>query len=741
MLANAPPGATPRDTRPRPWTAFATAGVLAALAAAGLVYAPLLLQARAETRAARLDAAAAIGPDAAASLLATSAALREGTVPAPDAVWGPLDAADRELDRLLSGDPSADPPLPPLPAELSAQAGAVRAVLINVRSLAEARILNPEKSGPGTDAARRHSEQTVRLLAEAGDLHGAVLALNDRARGAAERAAAAVLVLAFGLAGAAGWIALGAARRRGVADVAPAAPAPTDDPQAALLSAALAQAAEIIFVADREARIQYVNDAFVEHLGWDRADVVGQYAEILRTDRHDAAFYDAIYEGLREGRAWHGTLHVRRKGGGSLEVEQAITPVRDRKGRITNHVIVARDATRDRALKAQVASVQRLEGLGVLAGGIAHDLNNLLTAVLGNAALARIPEGGEADEFLARIEAAAARASELCAQLMAYAGGARAEHKAMDLSALVRDVSRLLEVTMGPGVRLTLDLADAPPPVEGDPAQLRQVLMNLVVNAAEAVGRGPGEVTVRTGTARMSRQDLARTYDGAELAPGEYAFLEVTDTGCGMDADTRERMFEPFFTTKAAGRGLGMSAVRGIVRAHRGALGVTSRPGTGSTFRLLLPPSGRPVPPAPPEPAGDGWTGSGMVLVVDDEQSVREVACRMLESFGFTAEAAPDGAAALARFGAGPERFVCVLLDVTLPGMEGAEVLRRLRKLRADVPVLLISGYAEEEATARVGQGPSGFLAKPFTPEQLRGRLREALAGAPETPAGPEAGG
>lgn len=737
MPATAPTGATPPAAR-GPWAAFAVAGVLAVLGAAGVVCAPLLLQARAETRAARLDAAAAVGPDAAAAFLATDAALREGAVLAPDAVWGPLDAADQQLERLLAGDPAGDPPLPPLPPDLARTAGSVRAVLVNARSMAEVRLLDPERSGPGTDRARRHAELTVRLLTEAAGLHAGVLALNDQARGAAGRAAAALLFVAFGLAGAAAWLALGAARRRGTAPAPPAAGAEAvaaaGDAQAALLAAALAQAEEIIFVADRDARIQYVNDAFVERLGWAREEVVGQYAEVLRTDRHDAAFYEAIFAGLREGRAWHGTLHVRRKGGGTLEVEQAITPVRDRKGRFTNHVIVARDATRDRALTAQVANVQRLEGLGVLAGGIAHDLSNLLTAVLGNAALARAPEGGETGEFLARIEAAAARASELCAQLMAYAGGGRVEHRVLDLSALVREVSRLLEVTLGPGVRLALDLADRPPAVEGDPAQLRQVLMNLVVNGAEAVGRGPGQVTVRTGTARLTRGDLARTYDGADLAPGEYAFLEVADTGSGMNPATRERMFEPFFSTKAAGRGLGMSAVRGIVRAHRGALEVNSAPGAGSTFRLLLPPSGRPVPPAPPPPAPaapapDGWTGSGTVLVVDDEPSVREVACRMLESLGFTTEAAPDGADAVARFQAGPERFVCVLLDVTLPGMDGAEVLRHLRRVRSDVPVLLISGYAEDEATARVGHASAGFLAKPFTPEQLRGRLRDTLAG------------
>jgi PAS domain S-box-containing protein len=733
MPATAPPGDTPRVS-PRPWFALVVVCLLAVAAGAVVVYIPFFLQARAVVRAARLDAVASLGDWAATALLGTNAALREGTAPAADAVWGALDAADAQLERLLSGDLSGARPLPPLPPELGPQAGAVRALLINARSLTEARLLNPEESGPGTPLARRHADQTTRLLAATEDLRAGILALNARSRAATNAWAAALVALAFGLAGTAAWAGLRAVRHGGArAQPIPPEPAP-EEPESALLAAAMAQAAEIIFVADREARIQYVNDAFVEHLGWSREEVVGQYAEVLRTDRHDAAFYESIFEGLREGRAWQGTMHVRCKGGGTLEVEEAITPVRDRKGRVTSHVIVARDATRDRALQAQVASVQRLEGLGVLAGGIAHDLNNLLTAVLGNAALARTPDGGEAQEFLARIEAAAARASELCAQLLAYAGGGRVEHKAVDLSVLVGEVSRLMEVTMAPGVRLNLDLAEAAPAVEGDPAPLRQVLMNLVVNAAEAVGRGPGEVTVRTGTVRMTRADLARTYDGAELTPGEYAFLEVTDTGCGMDLETRERMFEPFFTTKAAGRGLGMSAVRGIVRAHGGALGVTSAPGKGSAFRLLLPPSGRPMPPAPPAPARDGWRGSGTVLVVDDERSVREVACRMLESLGFSAEAAPDGPAAVTAFGAAPERFVCVLLDVTLPGMEGGEVLRHLRKLRADVPVLLISGYGEEEATARVGATPSGFLAKPFTPEQLRGGLQAALAGPPAGP-------
>lgn len=737
MLSNAPPGATPSD-RARPWAAYAVVLALAVPAGGALVYAPFFLQTRGEIRAARLDAAAALGRQAATALLATDAALREGTAPAADRVWGPLDAADHQLERLLAGDPAGDPPLPPLPPDLAGKASAVRAVLVNVRSLAEARLLNPERGGPETSLALRHAAQTGRLLAEAEDLHDGVIALNDRARAAVGRVAAVLLLVGAGLAGAS-VLAAGRAglwRRPPPRPPEPVPDAP-DAPDADLLAAAMAQAAEIIFVADREARIQYVNDAFVERLGWRREEVVGQYAEILRTDRHDDAFYESIFEGLREGRPWLGTLHLGCKDGGTLEVEEVVTPVRDRKGRVSNHVIVARDAGRDRALKAQVENVQRLEGLGVLAGGIAHDLNNLLTAVLGNAALARAPDGGESEEFLGRIEAAAARASELCTQILAYAGGGAVAHGAVDLSALVREVSRLLEVTTGPGVRLSLALADGLPAVEGDPSQLRQVLMNLVMNAAEAVGRGPGEVTVRTGTVRVRRADLtaepagnrAATFDGAAPAPGAYAFLEVSDTGCGMDRETRERMFEPFFTTKAAGRGLGMSAVRGIVRAHNGALAVTSTPGEGSTFRLLLPPSVRPVPPAPPEEPGEGWTGTGTVLVVDDERSVREVTCRMLESLGFTAEAAEDGDAALAAFREQPERFVGVLLDVTLPGMEGPEVLRRLRRVRADVPVVLISGYGEEEAAARAkGVEPSGFLGKPFTPEQLRGRLREAIA-------------
>jgi PAS domain S-box-containing protein len=731
MLANAPPGATSR-VRSRPWAPYAVACVLAALAGAAAIYAPVFVHQRATARAARLEAAASLGRDAAAAFLATEAALAKGAAPAPDAVWGPLDEADRQLERLMTGDPSGASPLSRLPRDLALQAGKVRAFLLNTRSLAETRFLNPERGGPDTPLGRTHVEMTARLLDEAEDLRAGVEAHNARDRAATARGAAAILLLAVGLLGGAGWTARRALR---LAPAEPPAPAP-DVQETALLAAALAQAEDIIFVADREARIQYVNDAFVERLGWDRDDVVGQYAEVLRTDRHEPGFYDAIFEGLREGHAWHGTLHLGRKDGTTLEVEEAVTPVRDRKGRVSNHVIVARDATRDRALQAQVENVQRLEGLGVLAGGIAHDLNNLLTAVLGNAALARTPEGGETAEFLARIEAAAARASELCAQVMAYAAGSRVEHRPVDLSALVREVSRLLEVTMGPGVTLKLDLAGGMPPVEGDPSQLRQVLMNLVVNASEAVGRGPGEVAVRTGTARVSRQDLADACEGADLAPGDYAFLEVSDTGSGMDAATRERLFEPFFTTKTAGRGLGMSAVRGIVKAHGGALAVTSAVGEGSAFRLLLPPSGRPVPPAPPEDAEDGWTGAGTVLVVDDEQSVREVTCRMLESLGFAVEAAPDGREAVAAFRERPERFVCVLLDLTLPGMDGAEIFRHLREVRADVPVVVISGYGEDEAAARVaGATPSGFLAKPFTPEQLRGTLRATLGdGAPPTP-------
>jgi PAS domain S-box-containing protein len=391
-------------------------------------------------------------------------------------------------------------------------------------------------------------------------------------------------------------------------------------------------------------------------------------------------------------------------------------------------VVNWRDVTERQEMERRLVEAQKLESLGVLAGGLAHDFNNLLTGVLGNAGLARadLPPGSPALACLEQIEEAGLRAAELCRQMLAYAGKGRFVVAPADLSAVVHETAPLLRLSLPPGARLELRLAAGLPPVLADSSQLRQVVMSLVQNAGEALADGAGVVAVETARLRAGPDDLAGGPLGAGLPEGEYAALTVSDSGCGMSEEVRRRIFEPFFSTKFTGRGLGLAAVLGIVRAHRGALRVDSRPGAGSTFRLLFPGQVWPAPPPPPPPPARG----GTVLVIDDEEAVRQVAARILRSAGLRAEVARDGREGLERLAALGDEVRLVLLDLTMPGLGGEGTYRELRRLRPAVPVVLMSGFSEGDLSERFASaGLAGFLQKPFRPDDLLRRVRAALGG------------
>ena len=389
-----------------------------------------------------------------------------------------------------------------------------------------------------------------------------------------------------------------------------------------------------------------------------------------------------------------------------------------------------------RAIEAKVLEVQKLESLGVLAGGIAHDFNNLLVAIMGNAGLALLdlPEDSPARASIQDIETASRRAGELARQMLAYSGRSRFQIEPIELSELVRELLTLLQVSIGKGVILRLSLPDQPVVVDADAAQLRQVVMNLVINAADAIGDRSGTVTIRVHHLEATADYLADVHPEAGLEPGHYAALEVADTGTGMTAETQARIFDPFFTTKFTGRGLGLAAVMGIVRGHRGALRVYSEVGRGSTFRIVLPLSA--ASPRPSHGPERPWRGEGRVIVVDDDPMVRNVARRLLESFGLTVQAVEGGPEALELVGADPPAVDAVLLDMTMPEMNGSEVFEQLRRIRPDLPVVLMSGYHEDELSSELSAGISGFVQKPFTPADLARRMRFALEGPPSPEAG-----
>ncbi|MBI2924045.1 MAG: PAS domain S-box protein [Planctomycetes bacterium] len=420
-----------------------------------------------------------------------------------------------------------------------------------------------------------------------------------------------------------------------------------------------------------------------------------------------------------------------RKDGGTVEVSLAVSPVAAG-GRTTGASAIARDISDRRALEKRLRDGQVLESLGLLAGGIAHDFNNLLTVVMGNASIVKAMVGQDSKmwEYLEDIEITAQRAADLATQMLAYSGRGVFVLQRVDLNGLVHEMTELLRVSLPKSVTLKYDLAAMLPKVEADVTQLRQVVMNLVINAAQAIGEKAGTVTVGTRLARAEREWLAGAAHAAEMPEGDYVFLTVSDTGCGMDEKTRARIFDPFFTTKKTGRGLGLSAVLGIVRGHRGAIRVDSEAGKGTAFTVIFPAGGSLVPRVRGQAGApmEIWRGSGTVLVVDDEAKLREFAKNALELLGFRVLLASDGDEGVETMRRHAGEIGCVLLDLTMPRMSGDKALPEIRKIKPGVKVILISGYNEQEAVKDFdGGGVDAFVKKPFTVDVLRVVLRKVV--------------
>jgi PAS domain S-box-containing protein len=383
-------------------------------------------------------------------------------------------------------------------------------------------------------------------------------------------------------------------------------------------------------------------------------------------------------------------------------------------------------------LDAQLQHAQRLDSLGVLAGGVAHDFNNLLVGILGNASLASsdLPPESPVQETLHHIETSAIRAAELTRQMLAFSGKGRFVVEALDLSRVVNGIRQLVSTVVSKKAELRYDLGAGLPQVEADAGQVRQLVMNLVANASDALAGESGDISVRTGDMFADRAYLAATVIDEQLAPGDYVFLEVSDTGVGMDRETQERIFDPFFSTKFVGRGLGLAAVLGIVRGHHGAIAVRSSPGHGTVIRVLFPASGSDRVADHPAKGAEPVDQRAVprILVADDEAGVLGVARRALERGGYTVLTAADGLAALEIARQDPDGIDGVLVDATMPRMSGDELVRALRRLRPDLPVILTSGYSEEDAMRRFdGLGLSGFLQKPFQPADLVAKFAAAL--------------
>ncbi|HEX2709423.1 MAG TPA: PAS domain S-box protein [Candidatus Deferrimicrobium sp.] len=493
------------------------------------------------------------------------------------------------------------------------------------------------------------------------------------------------------------------------------------------LAAAVEYAADAIMVTDAEWVVQYVNPAFEKVTGYAKEEVLGRNPYILAADGENIRVYLEIEDKIRSGSPWKGRLKNKRKDGILLEQDIVVSPIRDPAGKVVNHVLAARDITREALLQKQAQTAQRMEAVGTLAGGIAHDFNNALTGIIGFADLLRMRLGkepklqGDVDEILKCAE----RASTLTRQLLAFARRQVIEPVSLGLNTVVRDLSRLMKKVSGEQIEVRTRLTEGIPPIFADRGQLEQVLLNLCLNSRDAMPGG-GEFLVSTDTVVWEEE---RVEDQAVMPAGQYVLLAVADNGSGMDDATRKRAFEPYFTTKAPGKGtgLGLSMVYGIVKQNGGFVFLDSRPGEGTTFRIYFPASEAVSEEKEEKKEAAVKGGAETILLAEDEEAIRTLSERSLRGYGYEVLAARDGAEAVALCEAHPEIAIAVL-DVVMPRMGGKEAFDAMRRLRPDLRALFTSGYSTDRIHESFVLLPGiEFLPKPYGPASLARRVREVL--------------
>ena len=498
---------------------------------------------------------------------------------------------------------------------------------------------------------------------------------------------------------------------------------------------------------DQDGRITFANPAASRMLASAAADLVGRSLVEVATGADHAA-RDCpdgcvVCSALRKGLSRYQSDAVfQALDGRELPVEYSITPMYEGVD-VIGAVAVFRDITERkqaeqhrRALESQIQQVQKLDSLGMLAGGIAHDLNNMLVGILGNACLAvdELPDISNVRGRLQRIIAACERASKVISQILAYSGRVVCEPAPIDPNEFLGELTELLRPGLPERIKLRCSSDPGAPPIAVDVGQMQQVITNLVTNARDAIGDVDGEIVLEAATQKLDTTALEARYPGQELAPGEYVRVLVRDSGCGIARENVRRIFEPFFSEKGPGRGLGLAAMRGIVRAHGGGVRVESEPGVGTTFTLVFPVVEEPLTPRADRSAPSIAPGA-TVLVIDDDDAVRDVVGDILEARGLRVLSAEDGRRGLDQFKAHADELDLVLLDMTMPGMSGAEVFQEIIAIAPEMRVVILSGYSENNVVASLdGLRPVGFVHKPFSLDELIERVGMALD-RPDAPA------
>lgn len=500
------------------------------------------------------------------------------------------------------------------------------------------------------------------------------------------------------------------------------------------LAVAVKQSTESIMITDVDGVILYVNAAFETLTGYSTAEVIGQKPRILTSGLHDKAFFTKLWDTISAGKQWEGRLTNRKKDGNLFEQEAVIYPIHDDKGEVVNYVAICRDITQEAAIEKHLRQQQKMNAVGELAGGVSHDFNNILTAILGYVALCMntVDEDSKTYKYLSEIVKAGDRATKLVRQILTFSRQEEQQFHSLDLQTIIDDSLSLVQTTMKKNVQVVMELDPKCGAILGDSTQLQQVVVNLCTNAAHALGKE------KSGTLRVSLKQveiLGDTVEGqvADLPPGSYACLKVSDTGCGMPAEVQERIFEPYFTTKKVGEGtgFGLSIVHGIVRKHRGSIVVESEVDKGTTFTLYFPLISGTArqEPQTADQAEKVEKGHGRILFVDDDEAVRSMGREILESFGYDVTTAVNGQRAIEAFSKDPNSFDVLVTDYNMPEMNGHELITKAMEIRQDIRGFLCSGYMEKvdgEDLGKLGQSVM-YMAKPIDWRELNRAIQEGI--------------
>jgi two-component system NtrC family sensor kinase len=497
------------------------------------------------------------------------------------------------------------------------------------------------------------------------------------------------------------------------------------------LQSALQSAANAIVITDRSGAIEWVNPAFSALSGYGAEEVIGSNPrELLKSGVHEPALYKELWDTLLAGEVWRGEMMNRHKDGTLYPEGQTITPVKDANGAITHFIAIKRDLTENHKLEAQLQHAQKMESIGTLAGGIAHDLNNILTATIGYGTLALMKMAADDPHrlYVQHMLDASDRAAHLTKDLLLFGRKQAIHRKPANINIVVAKVETFLNRVIGEDITYKTILHAAPIPVLADEYQLEQVLMNLATNARDAMPHG-GTLTVTTGTTVLDAQFIS-SHGFGQVGP--YALITVTDSGMGMDAATQQRIFEPFFTTKEVGKGtgLGLAVTYGIIKQHDGYINVYSEPGTGTTFRIYLPliEAATDAEDRPAEQEVASVSGTETILLAEDDEHVRNLTRSVLSEFGYTVIAAVDGADAVKKFSEDNATIDLLLFDLIMPKMNGKEAFDAIRKIRPGIKVIFTSGYAPETIQGKTSLADGTHLiAKPANPTALLRKVRSVL--------------